>query len=137
VADIHDLSVVYHLNFFSAFFGHTHGKWKFPGQGSNSSHSCNLPASTAVANARSLTRCTTEGTPQIDILNITVTFFLFCFVFVFGLFAFSRAAPAVYGGSQARGLIGAVATGLCQSHSNVGSEPRLRPTPQLTATPDP
>ena len=27
-----------------------------------------------------------------------------------GLFAFSRAAPAAYGGSQARGLIRAVAT---------------------------
>ena len=33
-----------------------------------------------------------------------------------------RAAPAAYGGSQARGLIGAVATGLLQSHSNAGSE---------------
>ena len=42
-----------------------------------------------------------------------------------------------YGGSQARGLIGAVAASLRQSHSNVGSEPRLRPTPQLTATLDP
>ena len=42
-----------------------------------------------------------------------------------------------YGASQARGLIGAVATGLCQSHSNVGSEMHLRPTPQLTATLDP
>ena len=30
----------------------------------------------------------------------------------------------------------AVATGLRQSHSNAGSEPRLRPTPQLMATPD-
>ena len=41
-----------------------------------------------------------------------------------------------YGGSQARGPIGAVATALRQSHSNAGSEPRLQPTPQLTATPD-
>ena len=48
------------------------------------------------------------------------------------IFAFSRAAPAAYGGSQARGLIRAVATGLRQSHSNMGSEPRLQPTPQLT-----
>ena len=40
-----------------------------------------------------------------------------------------------YGGSQARGLIRAVAAGLHQSHSNVGSKPRLQPTPQLTATP--
>ena len=42
-----------------------------------------------------------------------------------------------YGGSQAKGLIGAVATSLCQSHSNAGSEPHLQPTPQLTATLDP
>uniref|UniRef100_A0A8D1INP5 Protein FAM221A n=1 Tax=Sus scrofa TaxID=9823 RepID=A0A8D1INP5_PIG len=35
-----------------------------------------------------------------------------------------------------RGPVGAVATGLRQSHSNAGSEPRLQPTPQLTATPD-
>ena len=38
---------------------------------------------------------------------------------------------------HARGQIGAIATGLRQSHSNTGSEPRLQPTPQLTATPDP
>uniref|UniRef100_A0A4X1VD89 COMM domain-containing protein 6 n=1 Tax=Sus scrofa TaxID=9823 RepID=A0A4X1VD89_PIG len=30
------------------------------------------------------------------------------------------------------GRIGAVATGLHQSHSNGGSEPHLQPTPQLT-----
>ena len=58
------------------------------------------------------------------------------FFFFFCLFAISWAAPAAYGGSQARGRIGAVATGLRQSHSNAGSEPRLQPTPQLTATPD-
>ena len=51
--------------------------------------------------------------------------------------AISWAAPAAYGGSQARGPIRAVATGLCQSHSNAGSEPHLQPTPQLMATPDP
>ena len=59
------------------------------------------------------------------------------FFFFFCLFAFSRASPAAYGGSQARGLIRAVAASLCHSHSNAGSEPRLQPTPQLTATPDP
>ena len=47
-------------------------------------------------------------------------------------FAISWATPAAYGGSQARGQIEAVATGLCQSHSNAGSEPHLQPTPQLT-----
>ena len=39
-----------------------------------------------------------------------------------------------YGGSQARGQIGAVATGLRHSHSHAMSEPHLWPTPQLTAT---
>ena len=57
---------------------------------------------------------------------------LFFFVFL----SFSRATPAAYGGSQARGLIGAVATGLLQSHSHARSEPSLCPIPQLTATPD-
>ena len=61
----------------------------------------------------------------------TLDFFSF-----FCLFAISRATPAAYGGSQARGLIRAVAAGLRQSHSNAGSEPCLQPTPQLTATRD-
>ena len=47
------------------------------------------------------------------------------------LFFFSRAAPTAYGGSQAMGLIGTVADGLRQSHSNAGSEPCLQLTPQL------
>ena len=46
-------------------------------------------------------------------------------------------ASAAYGSSQARGQIGTTAAGLHHSHSNVGSEPHLRPTLQLTATPDP
>ena len=54
-------------------------------------------------------------------------------LFFFWLF---KAAPSAYGGSQARGLVGAVAASLCHSHSKVGSELRLRPTLQLTATPD-
>ena len=60
-------------------------------------------------------------------------FFGFCFFFFFCLF---RAAPAAYGSTQARGQIGVVAAGLPHSHSNLGSELRLRPTPQLTATLD-
>ena len=63
--------------------------------------------------------------------------FLNFYYYFFGLFAFSRAAPAACGGSQARGLIQAAASGLRHGHSNAGSEPRLRPTPQLSATPDP
>ena len=55
---------------------------------------------------------------------------------VFACFGF-RATPAAHGGSQARGRIGATAAGLHHSQSNAGSEPRLRPTPQRTATQDP
>ena len=61
----------------------------------------------------------------------------FFFFFFFGLFGFSGAASAAYGGSQARGGMGAIAAGLLQSHSNEGSELCLRPTPQHTAMPDP
>ena len=44
------------------------------------------------------------------------TFYLFYFCPSF------RAAPVAYGGSQARGPIGAIAAGLHHRHSNVGSE---------------
>ena len=53
-------------------------------------------------------------------------FLLFIYFYFFGLF---RAAPMAYGGSQARGQIGSVATCLCNSHSHTRSEPHLRPTP--------
>ena len=59
------------------------------------------------------------------------------FFFFFFLFLLFRATPSACGGYQARGWIGAAAVGLHHSHSNVGSEPSLRPTPQPTATPDP
>ena len=65
--------------------------------------------------------------------KIKILKFNFFFFLVFCLF---RAAPAAYGGSQARDLIRAIADGLHHSH-NAGSELRLRPTPQLTATSDP
>jgi len=55
------------------------------------------------------------------------------YLFIFCLSAVSLAAPSACGGSQARGRIRAMAAGLRQSHSNVGSEPCLQPTPQLTA----
>ena len=55
----------------------------------------------------------------------------FCF------FVFFRAALAAYGSSQARGLIRAVAAGLCHSHSNVGFELHLQTTQQLMAMLDP
>ena len=52
-------------------------------------------------------------------------------------FLFCQATAAAYGGSQARGRIGAVAASLYHNHSNVGPRLCLWPTPQLTATPDP
>ena len=38
---------------------------------------------------------------------------------------FGGATPAAYGGSQARGQIGAVAASLCHSHGHLGSELHL------------
>ena len=61
-------------------------------------------------------------------------FYVILFHLFFCLF---RAAAAAYGGSQARGQIGAAVAGLCHSHSNARSESHLQPTPQLKATPDP
>ena len=54
------------------------------------------------------------------------------FFFFFCLF---RVPPIAYGGSQARGRIGAAAAGLRQSHDRY--KPHLRVTLQLTAKPDP
>ena len=70
-------------------------------------------------------------------LIVSVSYFFIYFFCLFFFFAISRATPAAYGGSQARGGIRAVASGLHQSHSNTGSKPHLQPTPQLTAMPDP
>ena len=53
-----------------------------------------------------------------DLMDIKGYFFFF-----FCLFAISWAAPAAYGGSQARGPIEAIATGVHHSHSNAGSKP--------------
>ena len=71
----------------------------------------------------------TDATNATDLLlTIIIIIIIICLL---------RAAPAAYGGSQARGSIGAVAAGLHHSHGNVGSKPRLRTTPQLTETTDP
>ena len=63
-------------------------------------------------------------------LGWTTLSYLFGFVW-FGLVFFFRATPMAYGHSQARVQIGAIASGLCYSHSHTGSEPHLPPTPQL------
>ena len=57
---------------------------------------------------------------------------IYLFIFVFCLF---KDALAANGSSWVRGWIGSVAASPCLS--NARSEPRLRPKPQLTATPDP
>ena len=59
---------------------------------------------------------------------------IYLFIYLLIYFLLFRATLVACGGFQARGQIRATATGLCQSHSSVGSEPSLRPTPQLTAT---
>ena len=64
---------------------------------------------------------------------VYIYIYMYGFFFVFVFFLIFRPAPAAYGGSQARGLVGATAA----SHSNARSKPCLRPTLQLMATPDP
>ena len=49
------------------FFGHTHKRSKFPGQGSNLCPSCHLCPS--CGNARSLTRCPTQELPRASVLG--------------------------------------------------------------------
>ena len=61
-----------------------------------------------------------------QLIHLDLSFFFFLF----------RATHAAYESSQARGRIGAVAAGLHHSHSNIGSEPHLPPTPQVIATQD-
>ena len=56
-----------------------------------------------------------------------LSYFYFYFVFL-------GPQHAAYGSSQARDPIGAAAAGLRYSHSNIRSEPRLWPSPQLTAS---
>ena len=58
----------------------------------------------------------------------------FCFLVAgFFFFCLFRATPLVYGGSQARGQIRAVATGLHYNHSSRRYEPCLQPTSELVA----
>ena len=76
-----------------------------------------------------------QGSSPLSRVSVLHSFFFNLFLF-FSFLVF-RATPAAYGGSQARGQIGAVAAGLHHSHSHARSELHLQPTPQLTATPDP
>ena len=69
---------------------------------------------------------------QLIAMNFCNNILLYIYILSFCLF---QGHTVTYGGSQARGLIGVEAAGL--RHSNGGSEPSLRPTPQLMATLDP
>ena len=90
-------------------------------------HSNSSPASSAQSLLLRPENLTSFFLPcQLSLGFISPTWFTF--FFFFGLFG---GAPAAFGGSQAKGQTGAVAAD--HSHSNVGSQPRLRPTSQLTA----
>ena len=62
-----------------------------------------------------------------DLISLSSGLFFILFYFIF--FLLFRATPKAHGGSQARGQIRAAAAEL--HHSNVGSEPRLQPSPEL------
>ena len=103
--------------FFFFFFGHAHNMQKLLGQYQNVSHSSS-------DNAWSLTHCVTRELPRYPI-------------YIYSFFAFFfKAASVAYGSSQARGWNRATDTRLCCSHSNVGYQEHLWPTPQLRATMD-
>ena len=72
-------------------------------------------------------KCVSHQVVHLQIYQILCYFILLLF----------RAAPAAYGGSQARGQIGAIAASLHHSHSNAESKARLRPTSQPMTMPDP
>ena len=97
-----------------------------------------LPSSSA----RAATRVMAQPTPWPDMLEPISGGFLifvlgFCCCCLFFLFLLFRASPTACGSAQARGRIKATAASLHHSHSHARSKPRLRPTPQLTAMPDP
>ena len=69
--------------------------------------------------------------------NYYIYFFMFYFIYLFTYFLLFRATPTTYRSSQTGGQIGSTVAGLSYSHSNMGSKPHLRPTPQLTVMPDP
>ena len=60
---------------------------------------------------------------KLRVFVVVVVTVLFCFIVLF------RAIPTAHGSSQARGRNGAIAANLHQSHSSMGSELRLQPTP--------
>ena len=126
---------------------------EFLGQGLNLSWSCNLHHS--CSNAGSLTHCaglgiepllplrqmplhfTTAETPAVIILPVALNSLRNSLQFFFFFFLLFRAALVAYESSQAGGRIRATAASRHHSHSNTGSKPRLKPTPQLMATSDP
>ena len=63
------------------------------------------------------------GKKQNTCLERKVVWSLYSFFFL--SFYLLRPTPEAHGSSQARGQIGATATGLCHTHSNTGSELRL------------
>ena len=86
------------------------GNLAFPGGGASQSWESHRP----LPFAELLSISETEKMLQVENLWCDVYIYIY-------IFFFFRAAPEVYGRSQARGRIGAAAAGLCHSHSNVGS----------------
>ena len=78
--------------------------------------------------------CICAFSPCVWLLGSLKEEVVFIYLFIYHIFCLFRATPMVqYGNSQARGRIRAAAAGLHHSHGNVGSEPYLQPTPQVTS----
>ena len=84
-------------------------------------------------------RAPVVGVPsfQMGATNVMIFSNLHGFCFSVTFYLFFRPSPAAYESRQTTGLIRAATAGLCHSQSNTGSQPHLRPTPQLPVMPDP
>ena len=96
-----------------------------PGLGVRSELHLQPTYTTACVNAGYLTHWTGSGikpTSSWILVIFPQCELLFLSFFLFLVFCIFRAASTAYAGSWARGWIGAVAAGLCHSHSNTKSE---------------
>ena len=86
-----------------------------------------------LASTRAVSQLSTYKVPFHGLKDLTPEVFIYSVIYLF----IFRATPTAYGSSQPRGPIGAVAAWPISQTQQHATEPRVQPTPQLTATMDP
>ena len=155
-------SINWHPRFFNTLHGPSQSQWKFTDETTSLSSPCPLRCSNicsgttgegeVVTNENMAAYRTLCKSGLLELLNVSSRKLIMILVlvrmsvglplqmpniFLFFIFCLFRGTPMAHGSSQARDRIGDVAASLHHSHSNMRVEPYLRPTPQLTAKPDP